>query len=59
MSAADNWAPPIGGMGLRYFFGSATPLVIVWVIDDKLPSPQSQAPNVRSGPSGVPLASAP
>ena len=55
-SDGESCAPPIGGITLLYSFGFATPTVIVRVIAAKLPSPHSQWPLVRSGPSGVPLA---
>jgi hypothetical protein len=47
------------GIGCRKFFGFGTPFVMISVIDCKLPSPQIQLFIVRSGASGVPMASVP
>lgn len=49
-----SWAPPIGGIGLRYCFGCDTPSVIVFVIPARLPSLHSQLLPARVGPRGVP-----
>src|SRR5690606_32383564 len=59
ISAADRFAPPIGGIGAGYFSGLGTPAFTIASIPASVPSVLSHSPSVRSGASGVPLPAGP
>ncbi len=59
ISAADSFAPPIGGIGAGCCFGFGTPLFTMASMPARVGSVFSHSPSVRSGASGVPFAAGP